>query len=171
MLRENFDRSVNGYDSNHSPVRIEQEIGNNVHGLVSLFEKYRIEYGYPSNERFVKSFLSDRIYFHDSIIYTAYTGEKPVGFVQLYPFYTLLDLKKQWVLNDLYVLPEYRRKGIGKALLQEAFKLAGKSRSKGIIIQTPARTSNGKHFCESVGLQKDLDSFYYKYHHADMVNA
>ncbi|MBD0278411.1 MAG: GNAT family N-acetyltransferase [Flavisolibacter sp.] len=171
MLKQNHSRSINGYNLNHSFPRIEQEIGNNIDALVPLFEEYRIENGYPSNERCVKSFLSDRIYFHDSIIYTAYIGDKPIGFVQLYPFYTLLDLKKQWVLNDLFVLPGYRRRGIGKALLQEAFELAKKSRSKGIIIQAPVTTSSGKHFCESVGLQKDQDSFYYKYHHADIISA
>ena len=35
-----------------------------------------------------------------------------VGFVQLYPTFTSIGAKRAWVLNDLFVVPEARRRGV-----------------------------------------------------------
>ena len=40
------------------------------------------------------------------------------GFVQLYPIFTSVGLKRLWLLNDLYVKEEHRKKGIASQVLE-----------------------------------------------------
>lgn len=50
-----------------------------------------------------------------------------IGFALFLPTYTAKSLQPGLYLEDLFVLPEYRGQGIGKALLQEVYRLAHKS--------------------------------------------
>lgn len=50
---------------------------------------------------------------------------KPVGFALFFHSYSTFLAKNGIYLEDLFVLPEYRSKGIGKALLQRLAQLAG----------------------------------------------
>jgi len=66
-----------------------------------------------------------------AVFLSAYEGEKPVGIVLLTD-----DGRKGWI-NRLAVLPEYRRRGIGLALIAEAeriFRIKGR-RIIGILIE------------------------------------
>ena len=46
-------------------------------------------------------------------------GDNYVGFIQLYPSFSTVSLKRQWILNDLYVKEEYRNKGYAKETVSE----------------------------------------------------
>ena len=39
----------------------------------------------------------------ESVVFIAFDEINPIGFVQLYPSFSSLSMKKSWVLNDLYV--------------------------------------------------------------------
>ena len=57
-------------------------------------------------------------------VYFAVEGEKEVGFALFFPtFSTFLGKGGMW-LEDLFVLPEYRGKGYGKALLSAVARTA-----------------------------------------------
>lgn len=51
-------------------------------------------------------------------------GEKAAGFALFFPNYSTFLTKPGIYLEDLFVLPEYRRCGIGKALLSYVARLA-----------------------------------------------
>ena len=48
----------------------------------------------------------------------------PIGFVQLYPSFSSVSMKRTWVLNDLYVKESVRGKGFGEKLIKKAINFA-----------------------------------------------
>ncbi len=57
---------------------------------------------------------------NESVIFVAFDLGKAVGFTQLYPSFSSGAMARIFVLNDLYVVPEARRFGVGSALLGAA---------------------------------------------------
>ena len=64
----------------------------------------------------------------ESVLFLARHDGRTVGFVHLYPVFSSLDLTRQWILNDLYVVPEARKLGVGRALMERARQLAEATR-------------------------------------------
>jgi GNAT superfamily N-acetyltransferase len=114
-----------------------------VDALVILFEHYRDFYQQVPAKDEARAFLLKRIQEHSSTIFIALAEAQdqaaktyPVGFAQLFPTFDSLALKPLWILSDLYVLPEARRRGVGQQLLQRARTLAEQTQAKGLMLQT-----------------------------------
>ncbi|WP_408006315.1 GNAT family N-acetyltransferase [Pseudalkalibacillus sp. A8] len=132
--------------------------------LAELFNKYRVFYGKPSDYEASKAFLQERIENEESVIYLALEeceSKTAMGFVQLYPIFTSVGLKRQWLLNDLYVDQEFRRQGIGEKLLSKAKELSHQTGSSGILLETAEDNIGAQHLYEKFGYKKDTDHFYY----------
>ena len=57
-------------------------------------------------------------------VFLAEISGKPVGFALFFQTFSTFVGRPGIYLEDLFVLPEYRRKGIATALLQELFRIA-----------------------------------------------
>lgn len=88
--------------------------------LVPLFDGYRIFYGQQPDEVLARSFLLDRFRHMQSIIFIAFSEGEAVGFAQLYPSFSSGKAARTFILNDLFVAPEARGRGTGRALLAAA---------------------------------------------------
>ncbi len=88
----------------------------------------------------------------------AWVDGAPAGFALLYPTYSSLRLGRWWVLNDLYVIPRYRRRGIGAGLLRRAATHA--RRAEGIGLET-ARSNPARALYERLGWRKDRAFVHY----------
>ena len=88
--------------------------------LVPLFDAYRVFYGRPSDPGRAERFLRERLAGDESVIYLAEERGTAFGFVQLYPSFWSVAACRSWILNDLFVSPEHRRTGAGKALMDRA---------------------------------------------------
>jgi ribosomal protein S18 acetylase RimI-like enzyme len=85
-----------------------------------LFHHYRLFYNLVSNFDDCADFIRDRIANDDSTIFVAWMGpDNPVGFVQMYPLFSEVSLKKVWLVNDLYVEESARRKGVAELLMHQ----------------------------------------------------
>lgn len=108
--------------------------------VAPLFNEYRIWYGQSSGVKKCRRFLQERLRNTESVIFAAVFTEgkeiHPVGFVQLYPSFSSISLKPIWVLNDLYVHPKYRRKGVARKLVAECKRLAKETGAKGLALET-----------------------------------
>lgn len=129
--------------------------------LSQLFDEYRMFYHKPSDLTGAKFFLSERIMNKDSEIFVAEDEGKLVGFVQLYPLFSSTRMKRYWLLNDLYVNPDFRGKGFSKDLIEQAKELCRTSNSCGMYLETGKDNTIGNQLYPNVGFKKyDEVNFY-----------
>ncbi|MEH6992504.1 GNAT family N-acetyltransferase [Neobacillus drentensis] len=129
--------------------------------LSELFDSYRVFYKQESNFEGAKSFLKERILNEDSVIFIAYDEDNPVGFVQLYPTFSSVSMKRSWVLNDLYVNASVRKKGFGEQLIQKAIEFAEETGAKGLSLETGQENVTAQRLYEKIGFKKESNYFYY----------
>lgn len=131
--------------------------------LVELFDAYRVWYEKPSDTKEAKVFLAGLMERGESVVYIAQAANGEfVGFTQLYPLYSSTRMKRIWLLNDLYVKPEYRGKGISKALMERAKALAKETDAVEILLETQRSNEIGNQLYPAVGFELNTDfNFYY----------
>ena len=89
--------------------------------LVPLFDDYRGFYEQPSDAGLARDFLAARLQRGESVIFLATLDDgTPAGFTQLYPMFSSVRAARVWVLNDLFVAPAARKRGVAQALLDAA---------------------------------------------------
>jgi len=81
--------------------------------VAPLFDAYRQFYGCSADLPKARAFLRERLNNGESVVFVAMNDGRGVGFTQLYPTFTSIGVSQAWILNDLYVSPEARRKGVG----------------------------------------------------------
>jgi len=133
---------------------------NDVEAIVPLFDAYRIFYGQPSDEKAAKLFLEERLAKVESVIFLAYENQKALGFVQLYPSFSSVSMQAIYILNDLYVISDQRKKGVGKALLLMAQQYCKEKNGKGLALET-ALDNPAQFLYESLQWKKDSHCFHY----------
>lgn len=127
-----------------------------------LFNEYRIFYGQPSDLEGAKKFIKERMELQGSIIFLAKNKDGlPAGFVQLYPIFTSVGMKRKWLLNDLFVAKESRRHGVGKALMNQAKEFALETKAAGILLETTKDNVNAQALYESAGYEKENSVYFY----------
>jgi len=124
--------------------------------IAPLFDAYRQFYGKTSDIELARSFLSDRLNNKESIIFFAVNIENTaLGFTQLYPSFSSTRAARIYILNDLYVAPEMRRTGIGKALLEEAARFVRSNGAVRMSLSTALTNISAQKLYESLGWKRD----------------
>ena len=127
--------------------------------IVGLFDEYRQHHAQPPNPEGSRVFLAERLECRDSTIFFASEGsgsfQRALGFTQLYPSYSSVWMKRVWILSDLFVLPDFRRRGVAKALHDRARQLALETRASGLVFSGPLDNDAVRHFTEALGYRCD----------------
>jgi GNAT superfamily N-acetyltransferase len=139
-------------------VRVELE---DLEALVPLFDGYRRFYGRPPDLAGARAFLAERIKRNESVIFLAMLDGAAVGFTQLYPSFSSVSMKRLWVLNDLFVAPEARRSGAGRALLERAERWAKETGAKGLTLSTEITNETARRVYEQAGWIKEEEFMHY----------
>jgi GNAT superfamily N-acetyltransferase len=126
--------------------------------VVPLFDQYRQHYGSAPDPGAARCFLEDRLRGGQSTILLAEQRERAVGFVQLYPSFSSLAIAPIWVLNDLFVAPQARRHGVGRALMQAAREFARDSGAVRIILETGQANLAAQTLYETLGYRCENDA-------------
>ncbi|WP_404343914.1 GNAT family N-acetyltransferase [Vreelandella venusta] len=128
--------------------------------LTELLDGYRQFYQQPSDIQAARDFLRQRFGQADSRILVSENREGALtGFVQLYPGVSTVGLNARWTLNDLFVLPECREKGTGRALMEAATQLACEHGVARLILMTQVENERAQRLYESLGWQRNT-AFY-----------
>ena len=134
--------------------------------IALLFDAYRQFYRQPPDLQGALQFISDRLGEKQSVVFVAWAESAgnpiAVGFVQLYPSFSSVSMKPMWILNDLYVMAEARKQGVGKALMESARQLALSTGAKGIILETAKDNLSAQKLYEQLGYKKDEDFHRYE---------
>lgn len=104
--------------------------------LSVLFNDYRVFYGQISDLESARNFISERLSKDDSAIFVALEKNTMCGFVQLYPSFSSVALKRTYYLNDLFVNESFRRKGIAEVLVNKSIDFAKENSAARITLCT-----------------------------------
>ncbi|WP_198550342.1 GNAT family N-acetyltransferase [Macrococcoides caseolyticum] len=126
-----------------------------------LFNKYRIFYEKESDLKGTKNFIKNRIENEESIIFIAEYGEVIAGFVQIYPTFSSVSMKKAYILNDLFVDEKFRRNNLGESLINEVFKYAVSKDAKYVTLETSIGNINAQKLYEKMNMKIDNSVFHY----------
>ena len=93
----------------------------------------------------------------ETVIFLAYRGADrgAVGFAQLYPTFSSVSMERLWILNSLFVAPEARKLGAGRALLEEARSFAVSTGASGMKLETASNNHAAQSLYESLGWQRE----------------
>ena len=131
-----------------------------INDLAPIFDLYRMFYKQTSDLEAGIKFLRERFNKNEAVAFLAYTEDKVVGFTLLYTTFSSVSLQPAFILNDLYVMKEYRQNGIGKLLLDKAKELCVELGYKGLALET-AIDNPAQKLYESLGWKKDTHCFHY----------
>jgi ribosomal protein S18 acetylase RimI-like enzyme len=123
--------------------------------VIGLFDQYRVFYKQPSDLALAKKYIDARLQHKESIIFVALDeNQVPVGFTQLFPKYSSVRAVKNWILNDLYVDANFRRKGIGQKLVETATAFAAADEAKFVQLETAIDNYTAQSLYEALGFKK-----------------
>ncbi|MGY8610678.1 GNAT family N-acetyltransferase [Bacillus altitudinis] len=129
-----------------------------------LFDQYRQFYKQISNVEGAYHFLVERYRKQESILFVAKQGEQYVGFVQLYPTFSSVAMKDAFILNDLFVINDFRQKGVGKELMKKAFSFANDKGARFICLETATSNIKAQQLYEKMGMTSDSSTQHYIYY-------
>jgi ribosomal protein S18 acetylase RimI-like enzyme len=134
--------------------------------VTALFNSYRIFYKQAPDLALAENFIKTRLQNNESVIFVALTDVEgalvPAGFTQLYPVLSSVRATKNWLLNDLYVDTNFRKQGIGEALIKTAVNFAHTEGAPYIKLETAADNYTAQSLYEAIGFikQETGESFF-----------
>lgn len=133
--------------------------------VTALFDQYRQFYMQPGDKELAKQYINQSLANNESVIFAAIVDGIPAGFTQLYPTYSSVRARKNWILNDLYVDSAYRKKGMGEALIKAAMAFAKSDGATYVQLETATDNHTAQRLYEAIGFMKQepgTDFFLYK---------
>jgi GNAT superfamily N-acetyltransferase len=132
--------------------------------VAELFDAYRVFYHKKSDLGAAKVFLRERLTAKDSVIFVCENqDDKLVGFTQLYPLFSSTRMKRLWLLNDLFVDPDSRGKGVSIRLIERAKELAKDTDACGLILETGKNNKVGNKLYPKMGFTLNEASNFYEW--------
>ena len=142
---------------------IRRAASSDVDAVAALFDSYRVFYGRMSDLNAARSFLTERFRRGESVVFMAHSGQTPVGFTQLYPSFSSVSIARIYILNDLYIDPGYRRRGIGALLLSAAVRFAKAEGAVRLTLTTAHDNLAAQRLYEAAGWVRDEHYFTYNF--------
>jgi ribosomal protein S18 acetylase RimI-like enzyme len=132
--------------------------------VAELFDSYRQFYGQPADYKLAEAFLRDRFTNNDSVVFLAIDSRSGdgQGFVQLYPSFSSIAARRIWILNDLFVVPGARQRGVGRALLDAARNHGVATNAKRLVLSTATTNREARALYESYGYEQEDVFLVYK---------
>lgn len=131
--------------------------------VAPLFDAYRQFYGRPPDPDGARRFLAERLGRSESVILAVVEGGRALGFTQLYPSFSSVSMRPVWILNDLFVAEEARRRGVGARLLRAARDHALRTGAVRLALSTAVTNTAAQALYEREGWRLDTAFLHYEY--------
>jgi len=125
-----------------------------------LFDGYRVFYEQESDPEGARRFIAARLESGDSHIICAEIEGRLLGFTQLYPSFSSVRMRPVWVLNDLFVDPAARRRGVAQALMRAALAHAMNTNAAYLTLETHRDNAPARALYVAEGWKLD-DEYYH----------
>ncbi|MCC2929251.1 GNAT family N-acetyltransferase [Bacillus sp. FSL K6-1005] len=129
--------------------------------VAPLFNQYREFYKQASDLEGAEAFLKARLENKESAIFIAEENGEFIGFTQLYPAFSSVAMKRIYILNDLFVAPSVRKKGVGRRLLSAAKDYASENGAKCVKLQTEHHNRTARSLYEQNGYEEESAFVHY----------
>jgi AcrR family transcriptional regulator/ribosomal protein S18 acetylase RimI-like enzyme len=130
--------------------------------LAPLFDLYRQFYQQKADAALARKFIGENLRKERSVVFMALDrDDEALGFTQLYPGWCSVGACPTWTLYDLFVTPAARQRGVGRALMDAARKMARKSKAGRIDLETAVDNYSAQALYESLGYEREVE--FYKY--------
>lgn len=124
--------------------------------IAPLFDAYRQFYEQPADADAALAFITARLERGESVILLARRPDgRALGFCQLYPSFCSVLAAPIYVLYDLFVAPDARRLGVGRALLLAAEAHARATGHARMDLTTARNNLRAQALYESLGWVRD----------------
>ena len=140
-------------------IKIQQTNINDIEDLEVIFSLYLKFYEVESIRDDNITFLKERVQNNESVIFIAKKDDEIVGFTQLFPTFSSASLKKVYILNDLFVLENYRNQGIAKLLIHQVIEFAKENNCARFSLST-ARNNPAQFLYEELGFKESSFRFF-----------
>jgi GNAT superfamily N-acetyltransferase len=87
-------------------------------------------------------------------------GGEPLGFATLYWTWQTLNAARAGVMNDLFVVPDVRGQGVGRALIEECRRRAGEHGAPELVWETAPDNETSQRLYDSVEADKSPWIYY-----------
>jgi ribosomal protein S18 acetylase RimI-like enzyme len=144
-------------------ITVRQAVLSDIEALVPLFDGYRQFYGRPSDIPAAREFLLARFNHGESVLFIAHEGNTPVGFTQLYPSFSSVSIARVFVLNDLFVHEQTRRKGVASKLMSAAIDFASSLGAVRVSLSTAITNETAQALYRSAGWKRDEQFLVYDF--------
>lgn len=125
-----------------------------------LFDLYRQFYECEPDITLATRYITERFDRNESDIFVAIDGQTASGFVQLYPSFCSVAAIKIYILYDLYVDVDQRKRGLGEQLMMAAHHWAHQQGAQRVDLLTAKSNQAGQHLYEKLGYKRVLEDFY-----------
>jgi GNAT superfamily N-acetyltransferase len=144
-------------NAGNGQVLIRQATVGDLDSIVPMFDAYRQFYRQPPDLDLARTFLRERFQHSQSVIFLATDsdGSSPLGFTQLYPSFSSGLARRIFILNDLYVVPEARRRKVGHLLLQAAADFGRRVGAARLTLSTALDNAPAQALYEFSGWRRD----------------
>ena len=130
--------------------------------VAQLFDLYRQFYEQTPDLGQAQRFIAERFDREESVVLLAETaGKQIVGFCQMYPSFCSVEAAPIYTLYDLFVRPQARQKGVGRALLLAAETRAVADGKARIDLTTAKTNLTAQALYTSLGWLRDEVFFAY----------
>lgn len=79
----------------------------------------------------------------------------------IYPSFSSVSMQRLWILNDLFIKQDHRKKGVAKLLFEAYNTFSGKINANRIELATALDNNDAQRLYESLGYMKDQTFCHY----------
>lgn len=117
----------------------------------TMFDAYRQFYGMKPDLQCATGYIRARLTNRESVILVAHNDSATIGFCQLYPSFCSVFAGPILVLYDMFVQPEARKYGAGRALLSAAERHAAENGAVRMDLRTAKTNQAAQSVYEAAG--------------------
>ena len=127
-----------------------------VDALLPLVQSYRAFYGQAPDDAGERRFLGKHLRDRTSTVFFASGAGIALGFVQLFESWSTVRLAPVLILEDLFVEPQFRRRGIGRSLIDAALAYARESGAVAMFLETAVDNDRAQEVYEREGWRREV---------------
>jgi len=118
-----------------------------------LFDHYRVHYGWPAAAGNAAVWLGQQLGLGRLMAWTVSVDGALAGIVTVAPMPASLALGTAWLVRDLFVAPDFRRRGLARALLEHVINEASAAGAIRVSLQTEVDNAPALALYRSLGFE------------------